>query len=186
LKFDSDNPLLTLSESEQLRLLREDLKEKCEVLEYDEFVVMDMNGFIIASLNDESLGEQIPLDRFDFVQKALSGEVTVSRPFPAVAELPDDDGVVRKGTPTMFAVSPIFHETGRVIAVLALRINPETRFTQILRIARIWDSGEAYAFDRNGLMLSQSRFDDQLRSVGLLPKEEYVDSKPAPGGENKK
>src|SRR5207245_2892671 len=30
-------------------------------------------------------------------------------------------------------------------------------------------TGETYAFDKNGLLLSQSRFDDQLKSFGLLP-----------------
>ena len=35
-------------------------------------------------------------------------------------------------------------------------------------VARAGKSGETYAFDRDGLMLSNSRFDDDLKWVGLL------------------
>jgi len=41
-----------------------------------------------------------------------------------------------------------------------------------LEIARIGETGETYAFDRNGLMLSNSRFDEQLRSIGLISERE--------------
>jgi hypothetical protein len=46
-------------------------------------------------------------------------------------------------------------------------------FTRSFRAARIGESGETYAVDRNGRMISQSRFSEQLRLAGLLgPNEE--------------
>src|SRR5262249_11583500 len=53
-------------------------------------------------------------------------------------------------------------------AVLGLRIRHEATFTNILQIARFGESGETYAFAENGLLLSQSRFDVDLKRLGLL------------------
>ena len=52
---------------------------------------------------------------------------------------------------------------------MGLRIRPEDQFTKILQVAQFGKTGETYAFDRTGLMLSQSRFDDELKQIGLLP-----------------
>jgi eukaryotic-like serine/threonine-protein kinase len=52
------------------------------------------------------------------------------------------------------------------ILVFALR---QELFTRILRSARGGESGETYAVDRAGRLLSESRFVAQLREIGLLP-----------------
>jgi hypothetical protein len=68
----------------------------------------------------------------------------------------------------MYAAAPVLDGQGRPIAALGLRIRPEEQFTQILHVARSGRTGETYAFDRNGVLLSQSRFDDELKQLGLL------------------
>ena len=69
----------------------------------------------------------------------------------------------------MFAGAPIRGADGAVIGILGMRIDPEKDFTRILATARSGETGETYAFDRNGLMLSESRFDDQLKRLSLIP-----------------
>jgi hypothetical protein len=69
----------------------------------------------------------------------------------------------------MLAVAPVRDDDRKVLAALGLRIQPDTDFTRILSLARGGISGETYAFDRHGRMLSESRFDDQLKQIGLLP-----------------
>src|SRR5262249_34060021 len=49
------------------------------------------------------------------------------------------------------------------------RIRPERDFTRILSVVRPGKTGETYAFNRQGIMLSESRFDDELKKVGLIP-----------------
>src|SRR6476660_10543139 len=72
----------------------------------------------------------------------------------------------------MFVCAPIRDESFQVVAVLGLRIQPEKEFTRILQLGRMGDSGETYAFDKNGLFVSNSRFDDALILLGLLPDQE--------------
>jgi serine/threonine protein kinase len=81
----------------------------------------------------------------------------------------DDRGVLRTGVPTMFVSAPIRDANFQVVAVLALRLRPEREFTRILQLGRIGQTGESYAIDKSGLMVSNSRFDEQLILLGLLP-----------------
>lgn len=66
----------------------------------------------------------------------------------------------------MFAAAPVVVD-GVPVAVLGLRLRPEEGFSRILTVARSGETGETYAFDKNGLMLSQSRFDKHLEDIGM-------------------
>jgi serine/threonine protein kinase len=78
-------------------------------------------------------------------------------------------GPPRRGDITLMQVAAPLHDTNGVVrGALALIINPDSEFSKILSVARSGDSGETYAFDQTGLLISRSRFDDQLHKVGLL------------------
>ncbi len=64
----------------------------------------------------------------------------------------------------MIAGAPIRDAAGKILAVLGLRIRPEVDFTRILAMARTGSTGETYACDAEGVLLSESRFDDQLKA----------------------
>jgi eukaryotic-like serine/threonine-protein kinase len=74
----------------------------------------------------------------------------------------------RRGNASLMQVAAPLSEDGAVRGALALIINPDQEFTRILSVARPGESGETYAFDQTGLLISRSRFDDQLRQLGLL------------------
>ena len=71
----------------------------------------------------------------------------------------------------MQVAAPIKGEDGQVRGALALIINPDAEFTRILSVARSGESGETFAFDAEGIMISKSRFDDQLKKLKLLKDE---------------
>lgn len=140
------------------------------------FVLFDMQGLVLASYTPEIVGK-VPYDvSLPWLAGALRGETTVSPPFKSVVMLPDSKGRVRTNVPTMFALAPIHADDGHQIGVIAERTDPEMEFSGILQIARMGNSGETYAVDRNGLMLSQSRFDDELKEIGLLTDEDTSSS----------
>lgn len=68
----------------------------------------------------------------------------------------------------MFVVVPIRDDIGKVVAALAVRIDPFLDFTHITQIARTGKTGDSYAFNRSARLITGSRFDAQLRQVGLL------------------
>ncbi|MEY4326139.1 MAG: hypothetical protein RIS24_2310 [Verrucomicrobiota bacterium] len=63
---------------------------------------------------------------------------------------------------------PVRNAASEIQGILAVVLRPEDEFTRVLSVARPGLSGETFAFDHEGRLLSQSRFDDQLRQLGLL------------------
>ena len=153
----------------QLSALRACLKPMIERRGLSGFVVLDTNFLVVASGRDSLVGSQSPAGYAEQFAQCLAGRALVTRPFPSVALLPDEQGHLRVGVPTMFAIAPIRSPAGRIIAMLGLRITPETDFTRILATARAGQTGETYAFDREGKQISESRFDTNLKRLGLIP-----------------
>jgi tRNA A-37 threonylcarbamoyl transferase component Bud32 len=71
----------------------------------------------------------------------------------------------------MQVAAPVKDTNGVTRGALALIINPDAEFTRILSVARSGQSGETFAFDPEGVMLSKSRFEGQLKSFGLMTGE---------------
>ena len=126
---------------------------------------------VVASMRDQLVGMQRPPGNAEALASCLAGKSLVTQPFPSVAMLPDQQGNLRAGVPTMFAAAPIRSTDGQVIAILGLRIEPDKDFTRILATARAGQTGETYAFGRDGKQLSESRFDNDLKRLGLIPDE---------------
>ena len=92
-------------------------------------------------------------------------------PFRSLFLLPNAKGELKPNLPTMFTAAAIHGDDGKPVAALALRIAPDKDFTRILQIAQSGKTGETYAFDKDGLLLSESRFDEELKRIGLLVDE---------------
>lgn len=143
---------------------------------YVGFVLVDRGHTTQAASEPELVGIEAPANMQGFVDLALDGVGSVSAPYRSISALRESDGLRRTGVPTMIVSAPIRDENFQVIAALGLRIRPEREFTQLLQLGRINQSGETYAFDKNGLMLSNSRFDDQLILLGVLPDQPGAES----------
>jgi tRNA A-37 threonylcarbamoyl transferase component Bud32 len=155
--------------SPQLTALRAHLSPVLVRRGFDGFVVLDTNFLVVASMRDQLVGMQRPPGNAEALASCLTGHSLVTQPFPSVAMLPDQQGNPRAGVPTMFAAAPIRSTDGQIIAILGLRIVPDTDFTRILATARAGQTGETYAFGRDGKQLSESRFDNDLKRLGLIP-----------------
>jgi tRNA A-37 threonylcarbamoyl transferase component Bud32 len=74
----------------------------------------------------------------------------------------------RRGDVMLMQVAAPIRENGIVCGALALIINPTNEFSRVLSVAHRGETGETFAFDQTGLLISESRFDQQLHGVGLL------------------
>jgi PAS domain S-box-containing protein len=162
--------------SPELQWFRKHLGSAAEKYEFVGFVLFDKSGKEIGALLDAPVGHSDLKDRSNFFQRSLSGDTVVSTPFIGEVPIPDAHGVIRKDWPTMFVSTPIKDDSGVVQAVLSFRVRPETEFSELLRITRFGESGETYLFSSEGLLLSDSRFNQQLREVKLIPKEPWSPS----------
>ncbi len=76
----------------------------------------------------------------------------------------------------MFVAAPIRDDSFQVVGVLGLRIDPDKEFSRIMQLGRFGETGETYTFDNQGRMASESRFDEDLILLGLLPDQEDAHS----------
>ncbi|MCP4273127.1 MAG: PAS domain S-box protein [Gammaproteobacteria bacterium] len=133
------------------------------------YLIIAPDNIIIASHHNENIGiETLLTQQIDFLNRIWAGKTAMSIPLESDISLPDENDILKDKLPTMFVGAPIFNENKQVIAAFTFRINPYLTFTSILQEGRIGNSGESYAFNDDGLMISQSRFDKQLRDLGLL------------------
>jgi serine/threonine protein kinase len=157
-----------LLQSKSQSELRTRLDARIKSQGYTGFFVVSPSGVVIASEQDSPVGKSLGGYRQEFFDKVLKSSSSVSKPYRSPLLLKDETGTFRANLPTMFAAAPLKDASGKSNAVLGLRIRPEMEFTQILRVAQAGKTGETYAFDRDGLFLSASRFDDDLKRIGLL------------------
>jgi serine/threonine-protein kinase len=71
--------------------------------------------------------------------------------------------------PVVWFAAPVRDTEGRVIAALQLGKYSDMRFQGILGAARLDPTGESYAFDETGMMLTESRHADALKAQGIVP-----------------
>ncbi|HEY2838048.1 MAG TPA: serine/threonine protein kinase [Pirellulales bacterium] len=148
--------------------LRQRLTARLKHYGYTGYFVVSPDCLVVAADIDNPLGTPLGGYRKEYFDRVNAGKTEVSKPYSSTILLPDEHGELRAGLPTMFTASPLRNEEGEIVGALGLRIRPDKDFTRILQIAKSGKTGETYAFDQSGRMLSQSRFDEQLKEIGLL------------------
>ncbi len=73
----------------------------------------------------------------------------------------------------MSFVIPIEDTTHKVIAALIQEIDPAHGFSEILQLSHVGETGESYVFNRNGKMLSRSRFENDLMELGIYQEDSF-------------
>ncbi|NQZ57322.1 MAG: serine/threonine protein kinase, partial [Lentisphaeraceae bacterium] len=72
----------------------------------------------------------------------------------------------------MFLSAPLIDTQGKAFAFLAFRLNPDKSFSKVMEESRSGESGKTYAIDKDGMMISNSRFVSELINKGLLKETE--------------
>lgn len=181
----AQNPFLV---EQTLELLKQDASQETllacpqtELLREFFFPILSQNNdrgmFIInrqyisiASMRDANIGSVnlIAQDRPELMQSVFRGNVEMIPPIRSDVPLRDKNGNFVENYPTMFILAPIL-ENGNVVAALAVRIDPAQSFSRILSLGHFGESGEAYAFDQHGVLLSDIRFEEEVYQKGILP-----------------
>ena len=125
------------------------------------YIVADKQQRIVASTNIELIGQTVP-EYETFLTARWRAKRSSARRLPASDAMKDENGRVRTGVPTMFVVRAGARRelsggggAGDADSSRAgVHPDPAT--------GPLGETGETYAIDKDGLLVSNSRFDDEL------------------------
>ena len=131
------------------------------------YFIISPQGINLASMRDENIGipNLLPLE---FRRRILDGDKAVSLPQESDVPLLNSNGELMAGAATMFAAAPVRSKNNEIIAIFAVRLRADEDLTRTLSQFRIGKTGETYAFNKDGQLLTASRFEPELRRAGLL------------------
>ncbi len=160
----------SLKQSEALFALRKHMEPVLAKHQDKGFFIISKDRLNIASMRDSNLGtiNLIHEQRKEYLDATFDGHALFIPTIRSDVPLTTSSGQLRSQLPTIFVTAPVRDSSGDVMAVLALRIDPALQFTRLTQLGRIGETGETYAFDDQGVLITESRFDHHLRRVGLV------------------
>jgi eukaryotic-like serine/threonine-protein kinase len=159
------------------------LRPRLGLMGYEIAQLVNTNYYVVATSTRSPFGVGMPvseahIDKYE--ELFSSDEPVIITPFKTDALMerrptPGDyrrrgrsNYVRRRGDVMLMQVAAPLRENGVVCGALALIINPTNEFSKVLSVAHRGKTGETFAFDQTGLLISESRFDLQLHGLGLL------------------
>ena len=159
-----------LLESDELADIRQFFEETQDRFGETGFYIINEDFISIGSKRDNQIGKRnlIAEKRPDLLERVFKGDTVFIPPIRSDIYLHEKKTETSQLPSTIFIVAPVRDTNGTILAALARRLDPAEDFSRVIQLGRIGDSGETYAFNRNGKLLSESRFDDDLRNIGLI------------------
>ncbi|MCM2307176.1 MAG: serine/threonine protein kinase [Sulfuritalea sp.] len=125
--------------------------------------VIDGKGNVLASSDAARIGQTVTPDFFANLAPALAGRSIFIRPYRGGAM-----GINPLQLGSVWIAAPVRDARGKVLALLALGSPAAAGFADLFKAARPGSSGESFAFDADGWLVSESRHIEELRSRGLV------------------
>ena len=168
----ANNPLM----AKCAKITRDD-KEYVDIVQYLEVVKSEYNykdvlvsndkGLVTIASAEESIGRDI--SKMDYFKQAVQGNTFVSSVTPSEIPLMNEFGEKELGVPTMFVSTPMKDRDGVVIGVVALRIDVGA-LNELMLSLKLGHTGETYLVNKDGYMITESRFAVHLKEMGLVKK----------------
>jgi PAS domain S-box-containing protein len=161
--------------SAELQGMRSFFRDSKDIFANIGFFVINPDHISIGSRRNTNVGtlNLISKEHPELLRRALQGKVGFVPPMTSDVHLSNSTGSKgNKKPPTMFFIGPIQDENGKVLAVFTLRVDPWRDFSKAIQSFDFLQSSEIYAFDKKGCLLTPSRFDQQLRRIGLLVEDQ--------------
>ena len=136
---------------------------------YRGYLLISNNGTTLASVRNSDLAEPaMMLDLVNLDRLSTAGALLTR---PHIVDLVtinpgDENGQVDEEI-LMYSIAEV-HRDGERLGYLALRIDPLGEYAATFRVGRTGVSGETYAIDRTGRLLTETRYGEEFINAGLL------------------
>jgi len=140
---------------------------------YKEVLISDAEGIVHVSTTKGKVGTNI--SEYSYFRKAMDGETFVSRIIPSEIPIENEFGKLETGIPTMVVSTPIT-DRNRIMGVACLRVDVGM-ISAFMRSIKLGESGETYLINKQGYMITESRFIPYLKKEGLIKRRTALEIK---------
>lgn len=133
---------------------------------YKDVLISDAEGIVHVSTISGKVGTNI--SEHEYFKKAMDGETFTSQIMPSTIPIENAFGKIETGVPTMVVSTPII-DRNRIMGIVCFRVDV-SKISEFMRSIKLGASGETYLIDKQGYMLTESRFVPYLKKVGLVEK----------------
>ena len=137
------------------------------IYHYKEAFVANTAGNVVLSSDVDNTRTNISSRQY--FQKAKNGETFISDIIGSEVPIENENGQLELGMPTMFVSTPILDANAQILGVLVFRIDIN-QINALMFKMNATDTAEIYLINKNGYMLTESRFTDALELGGLIEK----------------
>ncbi len=132
--------------------------------------IIGPDGTIIGSLQQSAVGTVSPVYAQQKVlfDRVFNGESVLVPPVISSFRAVNRSTRAAERRSVLFVMAPVYDlQNKNVVASIALSLDPSQEFSRIIQLGRVGGTGETYAINQEGLLISHSRFGRDLRRVGL-------------------
>lgn len=134
---------------------------------YKGILISDYKGIITIATANERVGHDIA--QMDYFQQALHGNTYLSGVVPSEIPLINEFGEKEPDMPTMFVATPIKDGEGMILGTIVFRIDVNALNNLMLSL-KLGTTGETYLVNKEGYMITESRFLQELKDMGLVKR----------------
>jgi len=132
------------------------------------FNITDRSGRLLATRYPDHCGLSVTKDRFlPLLEPVFAGASRFVRPVRDTERVAGSPGT-RTGAPLAWVATPLRDGEGRVIGALGIAEPADAVFASILQATRPGGTGDAFAFDAKGAILTPERFGERAPVAAQL------------------
>src|SRR3972149_2059166 len=129
--------------------------------------VSNDKGLVTVATSEEGAGRDISTT--DFFRNAIQGKTFATSVIPSKVPLINEFEEKEVGLPTMFISTPLKNKADVIVGVVVLRVHVGI-LSNLMQSYKFGDTGETYLVNREGYMLTESRFTKHLKKIGKVKK----------------
>ena len=133
---------------------------------YKEILISDADGNVRISTTKGIVDRNI--SETEYFTKARDGITYISQIIPSEVPIENEFGQLEEGLPTMIVSTPIA-DRNRIMGVACLRVDVK-KISDLMRSIKLGESGETYLINKQGYMVTESRFLSDLKKEGMVKK----------------
>lgn len=134
---------------------------------YKGVFISNDKGLVTLATAEEEIGNNI--SKTDYFDKAIQGKTFVSDIIPSEIPLVNEFGEKEPGMPTMFVSTPLKDNDGFIIGVVSVRVDVNS-LNDLMLSLNLGKTGETYLVNKDGYMVTESRFAAHLKEMGFVKR----------------